>query len=187
MSTVWEEISTKVKLISLPDVYLRLKEVLDDPNYTMGGVAEVITHDPAITIRLLRIVNSAYFGLATQIDSVSRAVNLLGTQGIHDLVLAASVAQSFEGMSNEVMDMERFWRKSVVCAITSRELASLCNVLDGEHLFVCGLLHDIGHLVLYQMAPGKAQQAIEQAKTHQGSLYQAERSLLGCYPTYVLR
>lgn len=179
MSTVWEEISTKVKLISLPDVYLRLKEVLDDPNYTMGGVAEVITHDPAITIRLLRIVNSAYFGLATQIDSVSRAVNLLGTQGIHDLVLAASVAQSFEGMSNEVMDMERFWRKSVVCAITSRELASLCNVLDGEHLFVCGLLHDIGHLVLYQMAPGKAQQAIEQAKTHQGSLYQAERSLLG--------
>ncbi|QYZ65789.1 MAG: HDOD domain-containing protein [Gammaproteobacteria bacterium (ex Lamellibrachia satsuma)] len=147
MSSVWEEISKSIKLISLPDIYLRLKSVLEDPNYTMESVAWAINHDPAITVRLLRIVNSAYFGLATQIDSVSRAVNLLGAQGVHDLVLAASVAQSFTNISNEVMDMERFWRTSVVCAITSRELASLCSSSDGERLFVCGLLHDIGHLV----------------------------------------
>ncbi len=179
MPTVWEQIAVNARLITLPEVYLRLKEVLDDPNYTSAKVAQVITHDPAITVRLLRIVNSAYFGLATQIDSVSRAISLLGTRGVYDLVLAVSVTQSFKGMSNEVMDMDRFWRKSVVCAITSRELSSLCNVVDSEHPFVCGLLCDIGHLFIYQHAPDKAQQAIEAAKQQQVPLYKVERTLLG--------
>jgi HD-like signal output (HDOD) protein len=179
MSTEWESISQNARLVSLPDVYLRLKTVLDDPNSNLADVAEVVGNDPGITARLLRIVNSAYFGLGSEVDTVSRAVGLLGTQEVHDLVLAASVAQSFEGMSNEVMDMRKFWRRSVVCAITGRELASLCNVLDGERLFVAGLLRDIGHLYIYQLAPQKAQQAIELAAVQGTPLYKAERTLLG--------
>jgi len=179
MSTVWENISQKARLFSLPDVYFRLKAVLDDPNSNLADVAEVVANDPAMTARLLRIVNSAYFGLGTEIDTVSRAVGLLGTQEVHDLVLAASVAKSFEGMSNEVMDMKRFWRQSVTCAITGRELASLCNVLDGERVFVAGLLSDIGHLFIYQLAPQKAQEAIELAEAQGAPLYKAERTLLG--------
>jgi HD-like signal output (HDOD) protein len=179
MSTVWENISRNAKLVSLPDVYLRLKAVLDDPNSNLADVAEVVGNDPSMTARLLRIVNSAYFGLGSEIDTVSRAVGLLGTQEVHDLVLAASVAQSFEGMSNKIMDMRKFWQRSVVCAITGRELATLCNVLDGERLFVAGLLRDIGHLYIYQLAPEKAQQAIELAEVQGAPLYKAERALLG--------
>ena len=179
MSTVWEQVSANARLVSLPDVYIRLKAVLDDPNANLADVADVVGNDPAMTARLLRIVNSAYFGLGSQIDTVSRAVALLGTQEVHDLVLAASVAQSFEGMSNEVMDMQKFWRRSVVCAITGRELAVLANVLDGERLFVAGLLRDIGHLFIYQLAPQKAQQAIELATTQGTPLYKAERAVLG--------
>ena len=179
MSTVWENISQKARLISLPDVYFRLKAVLDDPNSNLADVAEVVGNDPAMTAKLLRIVNSAYFGLGTEIDTVTRAVGLLGTQEVHDLVLAASVAQSFEGMSNEIMDMHKFWRRSVVCAITGRELASLCNVLDSERVFVAGLLCDIGHLFIYQLAPQKAQQALELAEVQGAPLYKAERALLG--------
>jgi len=179
MSTVWETISQNATLVSLPDVYIRLREVLDDPEYCLPDVAEVISHDPAITSRLLRLVNSAFFGLATEVDTVSKAVSLLGAQEVHDLVLTVSVAQSFDGMSNEVMDMERFWRKSVACAILSQELASLCNVLDGERVFVGGLLSDIGHLFIYQLAPQKAQQAIELAQVQRAPLYKAERALLG--------
>jgi len=179
MTTVWEQVSANARLVSLPDVYIRLKAVLDDPNSNLADVAEVVGNDPAMTARLLRIVNSAYFGLGTEIDTVSRAVGLLGTQEVHDLVLAASVAQSFEGMSNEVMDMHQFWQRSVTCAITGRELAALCNVLDGERLFVAGLLRDIGHLYIYQLAAQKAQQAIELAKVQGAPLYKAERALLG--------
>lgn len=179
MSTVWEQISEKAQLLSLPDVYLRLKEVLDDPNFSMTEVAQVVSTDPAMTVRLLRMVNSAYFGLATEIDTVSRAVGLLGTQEVHDLVLAVSVAQSFHGISNDVMDMPRFWRRSVRCAIVAKELASLCNVLDGERLFVAGLLRDIGHLFIYQVAPTKAQQAIELARAQNAPLHKAEMAVIG--------
>ncbi len=179
MATVWEQVSANARLVSLPDVYIRLKAVLDDPNSNLAEVAEVVGNDPAMTVRLLRIVNSAYFGLGSQIDTVSRAVGLLGTQEVHDLVLAASVAQSFEGMSNEIMDMQTFWQRSVFCAIAGRELAALCNVLDGERLFVAGLLTDIGHLFIYQLAGQKAQQAIELAKVQGAPLYKAERALLG--------
>jgi len=179
MSTVWEQVSANARLVSLPAVYIRLKSVLDDPSSNLADVAEVLGNDPAMTARLLRIVNSAYFGLGSEIDTISRAVGLLGTQEVHDLVLASSVAQSFEGMSNEVMDMHKFWRRSVACAITGRELAALCNVLDGERLFVAGLLRDIGHLYIYQLAAQKAQQAIELAKVQGAPLYKAERALLG--------
>lgn len=179
MSTVWEQISSKADLLSLPDVYLRLKEVIDDPDSSMADVAKVVSADPALTARLLRIVNSAYFGLAAEIDTVNRAVNLLGTQEVHDLVLAVSVAQSFAGLSNEVIDMQRFWRRSVTCAVTAKELASFCNVLDGERLFVGGLLRDIGHLFIYQHAPTKALQAIELANAQHAPLYKAERAVIG--------
>ena len=179
MSTVWEQLATDARLVSLPDVYLRLRSVLDDPNSNLADVVDVVGKDPAMTTRLLRIVNSAYFGLGNEIDTISRAVGLLGTQEVHDLVLAASVAKSFEGMSNEVMDMQRFWRQGVRRAITGRDLAVLCNVLDGERLFVACLLCDIGHLYIYQLAPQKAQQAIELAQVQGIPLYKAEQALLG--------
>ena len=215
MSTVWEQLAANARLVSLPDVYLRLRSVLDDPNSNLADVADVVGNDPAMTTRLLRIVNSAYFGLGNEIDTVSRAVGLLGTQEVHDLVLAASVAKSFEGISSELMDMQRFWRQGVRRAIIwalpsgirsidaglrrdllgdahrgravqgvrraiiGRELAILCNVLDGERLFVAGLLSDIGHLYIYQLAPQKAQQAIELSQVQGIPLYKAEQALLG--------
>lgn len=178
MSTIREKISQNAKLVSLPAAYLRLKAVLDDPDSNLADVADVVGSDPAMTARLLRLVNSAYFGLATKIDTISRAISLLGTQEVHDLSLAVSVAKSFEGMSNEVVDMQMFWHNSVRCAITARELATKCNLLDSERLFVAGLLCDIGHLFIYQAAPHEAQQAIERARTQHIPLYQAERALI---------
>ncbi len=179
MSTTLESISQRAKLVTLPDIYLRLKSVLDDPDSNLSDVAEAVGNDPAMTIRLLQIVNSAYFGLGTEIDTITRAVSLLGTTEVHDLVLAASVAHSCENMSNEVMDMQRFWRRSIFCAISGRELASLCNITNSERLFVAGLLRDIGHLFIYQVAPQKAQTSAELARTQGIPLYLVERSLLG--------
>ncbi|MDJ0806946.1 MAG: HDOD domain-containing protein [Gammaproteobacteria bacterium] len=179
MPTVWEKVTANAKLISLPDVYFRLRDVLNDPEYCMGDVADVISHDPAMTTRLLRLVNSAYFGLAAKIDTVNRAVSMLGTQQVHDLVLAASVAQTFDGMSNQVMDMSRYWQKSVYCAIDCKELAVKCNVLDGERLFVAGLLRDIGHLIMFQSVPVQIQLAMEHSRNQGVPLFKVERVLLG--------
>lgn len=179
MSNLWEQVTKDAQLISLPAVYLNLKTVLDDPDYSMADVEAVLGKDPAMTARLLRQVNSPFFGFASRIDTVDRAIGMLGTQQVHDLVLATSVAQTFEGISVEVMDMHTFWWRSVYCGTAARLLAANCNFLDSERLFVAGLLRDIGHLVMYQSIPEFSQQAIIRAEEENQPLYRVERELIG--------
>ncbi len=175
----WEDIKREAKLVSLPDVYLRLKDILDDPDFAMAEIAIAISQDPSITLRLLRIVNSSLYGFANEIETVSRAITMLGTQQVHDLVLATSVAKAFEGMSSEIMDMQRFWRRSVYCAVASRQLSALCGGCDKERVFVAGLLHDIGHLIMYRALPSLAQRVIVTARENDKPLYLVERVLFG--------
>lgn len=167
-------------LISLPAAYIRLKEVMAKAASSMQDVAEVVSLDPSLSLRLLRIANSAYYGLPAQVDTISRAVNLLGTKQIHDLALATSVAQAFDGMPNEVMDMSTFWYRSVLCGFLAKELAKGTGLRDAESLFVRGLLHDIGHLVLYSRFPKKCRQALAEAGDDLRGLYARERKLIGC-------
>lgn len=183
MLTIWDEILESARLVTLPDVYFHLKKVISDPNYTTAKIAEVISYDPAVSLRLIKVVNSAYFGLNKPVNSIDRAITLLGSQNICDLVLAVSLSQSFKGISNEIMDMKSFWRASVVRAISCRELSLQCamprKLVDKEHLFLCGLLSDIGHMFIYQSMPDKALLAIKFAEDQGKALYKVERSLLG--------
>jgi HD-like signal output (HDOD) protein len=158
---------------------LRLKAVLDDPDYTVSDIEEVIGSDPAIATRLLRQVNSPYFGFSMQVETISRAVGMLGSQQVHDLVLATSVAQTFAGIPIEVMDMHAFWTRSVYCAAAARLLAAGCNMLDSERLFVAGLLRDIGHLVMYQSIPDECRTALLCARTEGAPLHEVEHDLFG--------
>ncbi len=174
-----ELVSQVTKLVSLPGVYFKVKKLVDDPDASLVEIGEVITQDPALTMKLLRIANSAFFGFAAKITTVTRAVNLLGIQQVHDLALAVSVAKAFEGISSEVMDMERFWRNSVYCGVAARIVAVRCNVLDSERLFVEGLLRDIGHLILYDRMPVEAGEALIRSRESGQDLYQVERLLLG--------
>jgi HD-like signal output (HDOD) protein len=179
MNDSWKQVTNAVELFSLPDVYFKLKTILADPGYSMAKVAVVISQDPAITLRLLRIVNSSYYGLRTKVETVDRAITLLGTDQVHDLVLTTSVTQSFKGLVTKVMDMEKFWRSSVSCAIISRLLAYATEGCNGERLFVAGLLHDIGHLVMYQTLPQLCLEALETAKENKEPVYKTERFFIG--------
>ena len=166
-------------LFSLPDVYFRVKFVMDSPNSGLMDIAREIAIDPGLTARLLRIANSAFFGLTAKIDTVERAVNLLGMQQVHDLVLATSVSAAFEDIDQQHIDMRAFWENSVYSGIISRLLALRCNVIDSERLFVEGLLRDIGHLVMYQCIPKQTLQARLFADQEGTPLYLNEREIIG--------
>jgi len=175
----WTDIKREAKLVTLPDAYLRLKAILDKQNFAMDDIANAISQDPAITMRLLRIVNSSLYGFSKKIDTVSRAIAMLGTLQIHDLVLATSVAQSFKGISTDIMDMQRFLKRSVYCAVASRQLIAFSRGCDKERVFVAGLLHDIGHLIMYRALPSLAQQVITTARENNKPFYLVERALFG--------
>lgn len=179
MTTPAELVSGLANLVTLPDVYVRCRALLDDPNASMQEIGGVISQDPALTARLLRISNSAFFGFATKIETVPRAITLMGTRQLHNLILATSVARAFSNIPDSVVNMAAFWWSSVYCGVASRLLAVRCHVLDTERLFVAGLLRDIGHLVMYQQIPKEARDAQVRAVELQQPLHQVEREVLG--------
>jgi HD-like signal output (HDOD) protein len=167
-------------LASLPAVYQRVKVIIDDQSSSVADLAEVLTTDAGLAARLLRVVNSVYFGLMSRVDTVTRAVSLLGMQQVHDLVLATSVSNMFKGISPGNMNMTRYWSNSVMCALVARAAADTERQGDLERHFVAGLLADIGHLVLYRVEPALAEKASLIAQRDGLPLHRLERELIGC-------
>ena len=168
-----------VKLISLPEIYIRITQALEDDNHDAKMLGDIIGHDPALTARILRIVNSAYYSLASKIELVSRAVSVIGEDDLRNLVLATSAVDTFKRIPNQLVDIDLFWRHSVHTGIVSRILSRHCNILHGERLFVAGMLHDIGKLVLYFKEPELSQQVLLKAAETDGQLYNAEKEIIG--------
>ena len=166
-------------LISLPEIYLKVRELLDDPNSSLADIADVINVDPNLTSRILRIANSAYCGFKTKIETANRAINMLGTQQIHDLVLSTSVAKAFSSIPEEIVNMEKFWRCSVICGASAKVIADSCNILDSERMFTAGLLAHIGRLVLFMSLPKAIEEAYAQAFQGDVTIAQAIENQLG--------
>lgn len=127
MHTSGELVSAIARVATLPTVYVGIKRVIDDPNASLNDVAKAISVDPGITVRLLTAVNSALCGFPRRVETVSRALSLLGMQQVHDLVLATSLATAFAGIRPKQMDMLHFWRGSVSRALAARALARRCG------------------------------------------------------------
>ena len=166
-------------LVSLPDVFIRVNELLEDPKSNASDIGEVIAHDPSLTARLLKVVNSAYYSFPTPVETVSKAVAVLGLEDLHSLVLATSTVEAFERIPTDLMDMDTFWHRSVFCALAARELAGRLAIRNRERFFVTGLLHDIGKLVLFHQLPDLSARILEQSRVANRSLHELEQELLG--------
>ena len=165
---------------TLSEVYCRVRDVVDDPNATMGDRVKALQLDPAIAARLLRMANNSPYGPSRQVDTVTGAVQLLGKQVINDFVATTTVGQTFAGIPVDLMDQSKFWRKSLFCALLARAVAKSCGVYDQEQLYLAGLLRDIGHYILYQTVPQRAQSALIEAGYLEASLAEVEQSNIGC-------
>lgn len=168
------------ELVTLPDVFVRINQLVEDPDSTTADIAKAVSQDPAFTVRLLRIANSPFYGFSSTIETVSRAVTLIGTSQVRNLALSTSVARTFAGLPNELVSMENFWHHSLYCALIARILARRMG-MDAEALFTAGLLHDIGELVIFNRLPEQAKEALLLVLDSADELpvYQAERQTLG--------
>lgn len=169
------------KLVSLPAAYVRINKLVEDPGSSIDDIARVINQDVALTARLLRVANSPMYGLATQVDTVSKATTILGIQQIRDLALASVALKTFEGIPNELVSMESFWKHSIYCALCARNLAMECLKRQREAVFVGGLLHDIGQLIMYHHLPELSRKVLEACIDGPGELetQDAEREIIG--------
>ncbi|PWV65712.1 HDOD domain-containing protein [Plasticicumulans acidivorans] len=151
-------------LTTLPDSYQQVRALAEDPNSSLKDFADVVSMDAAISARLLRLVNSPFYGLPSKIESVLRAINLIGTEELCNLVLASAVTGMFKSVRDEHFDLEAFWWRNVNVAMLARQLGREGKVREVERLFVAGILHDIGRLVAFQQLPTLAAE-IEQAQS----------------------
>lgn len=168
-------------LVSLPAACVRLNELIDDPTSSADDISRVINQDVALTARLLRVANSPLYGFSNQIDTVTRAVTVLGTQQVRDLSLATAAVKTFDGIPNDLVSVESFWEHSILCALCARHLAMECIKRQREAVFVAGLLHDIGQLVLYHLLPDLSRQVLETCLDGPNELesQEAERDIIG--------
>jgi putative nucleotidyltransferase with HDIG domain len=147
-------------LVTLPEVALRIARMVDDPTSSATDIGREISNDAALTARLLRIANSPVFGQHGKIATISRAITILGVRQVRDLTVGLTAIRSFDGIANELVTMESFWRHSVLCAVAADQIAAGRGAGRGETPFVAGLLHDIGQLVLFSRAPHPSRQAL---------------------------
>jgi HD-like signal output (HDOD) protein len=172
-------VNKSLELVSPPSTYIQLNELIQNPNSAIDDISAVINTDPALTTRLLKIVNSPFYGFPSQINTISRAITIVGTRELTHLVLATAVINSFKGIPTSLIDINEFWRHSLACAITAKLLAEECGQRASERFFIAGLLHNIGSLVLYQSVPELAREAISSAEYGHEILFKAEQRLLG--------
>ncbi len=138
---------------SLPLFYERLNEIINHPRCSIDDIAKVITEDQGLTARLLKLANSPMFGYFSKIDTISKAVTIIGTQQLRDLSLAMSVMEIFSDIPEELINMRSFWQHSIACGIIARSLAAYRRESNVERYFAAGILHDVGQLVMCAAAP----------------------------------
>ncbi len=183
MSTFKQQLEQVTELISLPEIYLKFHRLMDDDKSDTDDFARVIQLDPNLSAKLLKAVNTAYYGFSGEVSSISRAVNLMGIQQLHVMVLSISAVTAVSALNfpEDIVDLKTFWRSSLLSGTLSRLLAVKLQVRPVEQFFVFGLLHEIGHLVLYANFPQLARESIKLAEEKEMSIDQAEQQVLGCH------
>ena len=172
-------IRSRIKLPSLPTIFHQINEAINDPKCSATHIANIIGKDQSLSARLLQLVNSAFYNFPSRIDTISRAVAIIGTKQLSTLSLGTCALAVFKDVPSDIIDMKSFWTHSIACGIIARILSSYKNNTLTERFFVGGLLHDIGRLILFMSIPEISKETLLKAKETGCMLHQAENDLIG--------
>lgn len=138
---------------ALPDACFKVKALMEDEASVIEDFANVISIDPSMTSRLLQIANSAIYSFRGQVSTISRAITIIGTQSLYNMMVVDIAASAFKHFGNQAIDLKRFWRMSVYTGLACKNLAIKANIRDIERLFVAGLLQNFGELIVAKSNP----------------------------------
>jgi HD-like signal output (HDOD) protein len=183
-SEIEERFKHLTNLPTLPDVASRCLRLINAPTTSSNDIAAVIGQDLSLSSKVLRLANSAFYGMPGTIGSINQAVVLLGLKVITTIILSATVFDMFpeSKRSRRLFDRKAFWLHSLGCALIAKRLASRSGpggTIDPEEAFCAGLLHDIGKVVLEQYLHEEFHAALNFARVNKIPLHDAERRELG--------
>ncbi|CAB1059671.1 Metal-dependent phosphohydrolase, HD subdomain [Olavius sp. associated proteobacterium Delta 1] len=170
------------RMPSLSTTVIKVLETCNDPLASATDLKRVISLDPVLTGRVLKLINSAYYSLGKPISSLTRAIIMLGVNTVKNLALSYTILDNIKGKSPCLsFSTDEFWRHSLCVGVVAKSLAALKGVpvLGQEEFFVAGLLHDLGKIPLHMQFPEEYHRVCENILGGQQSLYQNETRILG--------
>src|SRR3954465_8638021 len=179
-SLVADALKKVTTLATLPEITAKIVHTVEDPKSTAAQLHKIVAHDPALATRILKVVNSAFYGLPGQIGSIERAIVLLGLNAVKNIAVAASLGQMFRGVKLcEGYTAKDLWGHCVAVGIGARELAKQMKLPLADEAFLAGMIHDIALLVSLQTPPEQLRQICERAQVEQRSFLELEREVMG--------
>jgi HD-like signal output (HDOD) protein len=166
-------------LPTLPTVVYELTELINDPMSSTTEIEKIMVNDQALTTRILRLVNSAYYAIPGGVTTVSRAIAYLGFDTVNQLVLGSAIMDSLQCEGAEDFDLNQFWQHSIGVSMGAETIAKYVRLQKQSDVFTAGLVHDMGKIALAQIAPQNLVDACAYAKSFSTSLEEAERQT-GC-------
>jgi len=169
------------EISTLPEVTAKIICLVEDPDSTAGDMHEVIKTDPALSARVLKVVNSAFYGLPGQIASVDRAIVLLGLSAVKNIAIAASISRMFKAQQiGGGFSAKDIWRHSVAVGVTGRIIAKRMKYAgSADEVFLAGLIHDIGLMIERQAFPDELTEIVERCITGCGAFMDLENEIIG--------
>jgi HD-like signal output (HDOD) protein len=175
-----DAINSVTELATLPEVTAQIIATVEDPNGSAGKLHKIIATDPALSARILKVMNSAFYGVSGKVGSVERAIVLLGSNAVKNIALAASLGQMFRGVKlGEGFTARDLWAHCVGVGITARHLHCMLRMPAPDEAFVAGLIHDAGILIELQLWPEKLRQICSACKNGGADFCETERKILG--------
>lgn len=175
-----ERIVTNVlKVAALPAVALKFSEAIKNPLTSNHDLENIVSEDSALAAKVLMIANSALYNFPSKIDTISKAITIIGHKQLNEIILSCSIVAMFKDIPQDVIDMDLFWRHSIAVATVSRILASYRHEQNIERFFTAGLLHDIGKLIIFVEAPKYAVEVITKCSATNELMFKVEKEILG--------
>ncbi len=175
---------------TLPHIVTRLAQLINDENATLQDFEEVIRQDPALVARLLTLVNSSFFGMSRSVDSISRAVALLGMKNLHNIAITDAIQGMIDTKSgNSGFSPEKLWSHSAAVGICCKMIAERIFSINGDDAYLCGILHDIGLIVELEAARDSFLDIMKRVDPGSQPITDIEQEILGtdhCAIGYIL-
>jgi len=167
------------ELRSLPESVHQLNQLMQNKQVTMSEITDIVASDPVLSAKILKSVNSPFYGFPSKIETIAYAISILGIDSIRYLAISNAVISKFSSSANSLVPIDSFWRHSFATAIISQQLARMHNHNNAERIFTSGLLHELGSLLLAIAIPNEYRAVISKANTDHLPLHLAEKELLG--------
>ena len=168
------------ELPSLPEAYIRVTELLENDESSAYQIGDAVQTDPALNGRILKLINSAYFGLRNPVTSIAQAVTLLGRDNLKQVLVGSVLSQVFKDFNISDFPLRDFWQHSIKTAIIARQMAMQnARIIDHEAFFTAGLLHDIGWLVIAGVNPGAYRTIRDIASSEDREMIEIESDKMG--------